>query len=103
MSWLYLILAGLSEIGFAIFLKISEQFTKVIPSILFVTFSVLSFYLMSRAVREIPMPIVYAVWSGIGIAGISVIEIVFFGAEINYDKLFFIVMILIGIMGLKLT
>jgi len=103
MSWIYLILAGLAEIGFATFLKLSEQFTKLIPSVGFVLFGALSFYLMGKAMKDISMPLVYSVWSGIGIAGIALIEIVFFNEPLNFVKIFFIFLILVGILGLKLV
>ncbi|WHQ46508.1 MAG: multidrug efflux SMR transporter [Candidatus Midichloria sp.] len=103
MSWFYLILAGLSEIGFTTFLKLSNQFTKLIPSIGFITFGATSFYFMSKAMKDIPMPIVYAAWTGIGIVGVYLVEVLFFNEPLNFMKIIFVSLILIGILGLKLV
>ena len=103
MSWIYLILAGLSEIGFAIFLKMSNQFTKLLPSISFIIFGAISFYLMSKAIKEISMPVVYAVWTGIGVAGVYFVEMMFFDEPFTVIKMFFVLLIVIGILGLKMV
>lgn len=102
MSWFYLILAGLSEIGFTTFLKLSNQFTKLLPSLGFMAFGAVSFYFMSKAMKDIPIPIVYAIWTGIGIAGVYLVEVLFFAEPLNFIKVLFISLILIGILGLKL-
>lgn len=102
MSWFFLILAGIAEIGFTIFLKKSEQFTKLTPTILFLIFSAISFLLMSKAMKNLPLGIVYAVWTGIGVAGTVVIEILYFHEPFSILKLFFITMMLLSIIGLKL-
>ncbi|MDJ1257225.1 MAG: multidrug efflux SMR transporter [Candidatus Midichloria sp.] len=102
MSWFYLILAGLSEIGFTTFLKLSNQFTKLLPSLSFMVFGAVSFYFMSKAMKDIPIPIVYAIWTSIGIAGVYLVEVLFFTEPLNFIKVLFISLILIGILGLKL-
>ena len=103
MSWIYLILAGLSEIGFATFLKMSNQFTKLWPSLGFIFFGAISFYWMSKAMKDISMPVVYAVWTGIGVAGIYFIEIAFFNEPFSIMKMFFVLLIVVGILGLKMV
>ena len=103
MSWLYLILAGLSEIGFAIFLKMSNQFTKLLPSIGFIIFGTVSFYFMSKAMKVISMPVVYAVWTGIGVIGVYFVEMMFFDESFSIIKIFFVLLIIIGVLGLKMV
>ncbi|CAG7592318.1 MAG: multidrug efflux SMR transporter [Candidatus Midichloria sp.] len=94
MSWFYLILAGLSEIGFTTFLKLSNQFTKLLHSLGLMTFGAVSFYFKSKAIKDITIPIVYAVWNGIGITGVYLVEVLFFAEPLSFIKAFFISLIL---------
>ena len=90
------------EILFAIFLKLSEQYTKLWPSIGSIVFGAISVYLMSKAMKEIPVAVVYAIWTGIGIAGITAVEIFYFDAQLTFVKLALIGLIVVCIMGLKI-
>lgn len=103
MSWLYLIAAGFTEIFFATFLKLSDQFTKFWPSAGCFIFGAISVYLMSKAMKDIPVAVVYAIWTGIGIAGVAAIEIIFFDAQLTLFKISLIGIILMCIIGLKIA
>ena len=101
MSWIYLFIAGLFEIGWAIGLKYTEGFTKLYPSIITIIGMILSFYFLSTAVKSIPIGTAYAVWTGIGAVGTAILGIILFGESKEIMRLFFILLIIIGIAGLK--
>lgn len=102
MAWLYLLIAGVLEVGFTTFLKLSDSFTKFWPSLFFFLFSFASFWGLTKALEEIPLGVAYAIWTGIGAAGTVLIGMFFFGDSFNYLKLFFIVTLIGSILGLKL-
>ncbi|MGV8908351.1 MAG: DMT family transporter [Propionicimonas sp.] len=103
MAWAMVIIAGLFETGFALSLKASEGFTRVVPSVLFVVFSVASFSLLATALRTLPVGSAYAVWTGIGAVGTAVAGMVFFKESVEVLKLVSIVLIVAGVVGLQLT
>ncbi|MEK9629818.1 MAG: multidrug efflux SMR transporter [Nitrospinota bacterium] len=103
MNWFYLVLAGLFEIGFTTSLKLSDNFSKVWPSISFLVLSILSFYFLTKAIQTIPLGTSYAVWTGIGAFGTAVVGIVFFMEPVNASRIFFLVMLIASIIGLKLV
>jgi quaternary ammonium compound-resistance protein SugE len=103
MPWCLLIVAGLIETGWAIGLKYSEGFTKPVPSILTAAGIVVSFFLLSVAVRTLPIGTAYAVWVGIGAAGAVVLGIVLLGEPANFARLLFLALLLAAIVGLKYT
>lgn len=106
MSWGILFLAGIFEIFWAIGLKYSEGFTKTIPTIptIFTIITmILSFYLLSLALKSLPIGTAYAVWVGIGTVGTVIAGITLFGETINFIRLLSILFILLGIIGLKIT
>jgi len=102
MAWFYLIIAGLFEIGWAIGMKYTNGFTKLLPSILTLVSMLISVYLLSLATKQINIGTAYAVWTGIGIAGTSILGIILFQEPFEILKLVFIILILAGIVGLKL-
>ncbi len=102
-AWLFLLLAGFFEICFTIALKYSQGFTRFIPSMITVVFIVLSFFSVSQAMKTIPIGTAYAVWAGIGAAGTVACGIIFFGDSYHIVRLLSIVLIIIGIIGLKLA
>ena len=102
-AWVFLLLAGFFEICFTISLKFSQGFTRFIPSIITVLFIVLSFFSVSQAMKMIPIGTAYAVWAGIGAAGTVVCGILFFGDSYHIIRLLSILLILVGIVGLKLA
>ena len=103
MAWALVILAGLFETGFALSLKASAGFTRLVPSVLFVTFAAISFLLLSTSLRWLPIGSAYAVWTGIGAAGTAVAGMVFLGESTEVLKLVSIVLIVAGVVGLQLT
>jgi len=102
MSWIYLFIAGLFEIGWAIGLKYTEGFTKLWPSVITVIGMILSFYFLSTAVKTIPIGTAYAIWTGIGAVGTAILGIILFGESKEVIRIFFIMLIVIGIVGLKI-
>ena len=103
MPWALVIVAGLFETGFALSLKASNGFTRLVPSILFVVCSVMSFALLATALRSLPVGSAYAVWTGIGAAGTAVAGMLFLGESTEVLKLVSIVLIVAGVVGLQLT
>lgn len=103
MGWIYLFAAGIAEVGFSTFLKLTEGFSKTLPTIGFAIFAVLSFWLLTRAMETIPLGTAYAVWTGIGAFGTAVIGIVFFKDPVTFARIFFLVLLLSSVVGLKLV
>lgn len=103
MAWVYLGFAGLFEIGFATMLKLSDNFTRLVPSVLFVVFAALSFYLLTRAMQTIPLGTAYAIWTGIGAVGTVTIGMLLFDDPASFWRLFFITTLILSLVGLKLV
>jgi len=102
-AWLLLILAGIFEIAWAVGLKYTEGWSRLVPSILTGIAMLFSFVLLSSAVKTLPIGTAYAVWTGIGIVGASILGIFLFKEPMGFSRLLFILMILIGIIGLKFS
>lgn len=103
MAWLLLFLAGSFEMTWPVCLRFSNGFTKALPTVLALGASLASFVLLSRALKFIPVGVAYAVWTGIGITGTTVIGIWLLEEQPSLRKLGCILLILFGIIGLKLT
>ena len=103
MAWIYLFVAGLFEVGWAIGLKYTEGFTRLIPSVLTVTAMTLSIVLLGLALRTLPVGTAYAVWTGIGAVGTAALGIYLFGEPATAARLASIGLIVAGIVGLKLV
>lgn len=103
MPWLVLFVAGLFEIAWAAGLTWTEGFTKPVPSALVLLASVVSAALLAVAVREIPVGVAYAVWVGIGVVGTACFGWLWLGEAMSAGRVFFLAMILSGVVGLKLT
>ena len=103
MSWAYLLLAGLFEVGFASTLKLTEGFTKLWPTVIFLTCLALSFFLLNKALKDIPIGTAYAVWTGIGAAGTAIVGMLVYKEPATALRLFFIALLIGSIMGLKLA
>ncbi|MGE1166562.1 DMT family transporter, partial [Peribacillus simplex] len=101
MAWIYIIMAGLLEIVWVIGLKYSHGFTKIIPSIVTVVIIIYSFFLLSKALHSIPLGTGYAVFTGLGTVGTVVIGMLFLGETINPLKVFFMALMILGIIGIK--
>jgi quaternary ammonium compound-resistance protein SugE len=103
MAWLILIVAGLIETGWAIGLKSTDGFTRFWPSVLTAAGIVISMFMLSIAARTLPIGTAYAVWVGIGAAGTAVLGILLLGEPANAQRLFFLALLLVAIVGLKIT
>jgi quaternary ammonium compound-resistance protein SugE len=103
MSWLLLLLSGLLEAGWAIGLKASAGLTRPIPTVLTLAGMVASFVLLSLAAREVPVGTAYAVWVGIGTIGATALGIAFYAEPVSAARLGSLLLIVLGIVGLKLT
>lgn len=103
MAWVYLLLAGLFEIGFAIGLKYTEGFTRLWPSVGTVVSAAISLWLLTQALRAIPVGTAYAIWTGIGAVGVAILGIALFSESASPARLLCIVVIVSGVIGLKLT
>ncbi|NSM56368.1 multidrug efflux SMR transporter [Wolbachia endosymbiont of Atemnus politus] len=101
MAWLYLLLAGLFEIIWTTALKYSNGFTRVIPVVVIFISGSVSLYLLSLAMKSIPLGTSYAVWTGIGSIGAAVIGIMFFNDPVNFGRLLSLALVILGIVGLK--
>ncbi len=102
MAWIYLILAGLCEVGWAVGLKYSQGFTRLWVSVWTILVMLLSFVLLAQAMRALPLGTSYTVWTGIGAVGAAVLGMVLFDESRDPARIFFIVLIVAGIVGLKL-
>lgn len=103
MAWVYLVLAGILEIGWAIGLKYTEGFTKLTPTLITVAFMIASIFLLGLAVKTIPIGTGYAIWTGIGALGTVILGIVLLGEPATAARLGSIALILAGLVGLKLA
>jgi quaternary ammonium compound-resistance protein SugE len=103
MSWVYLLLAGVLEIVWAIGLKYTHGFTRFWPSVVTISVAWLSFYLLALAVKTIPVGTGYAIWTGIGAAGVAILGMILLGEPATITRLLFLALIIIGIVGLKLS
>ena len=103
MSWTILFLAGIFEIFWAVGLKYSDGFTKLFPTIFTIITMIISFYLLSLALKALPIGTAYAVWVGIGTVGTVIAGIMLFGESMTLIRVISILFILIGIIGLKFT
>ncbi len=103
MAWFYLIAAGLLEVGWAIGLKYTDGFTRPIPSILTAAAIVLSMLLLSFAARTLPIGTAYGIWVGIGTIGAVILGMVLFDEPRTLGRVFFLVLLMVALVGLKLT
>lgn len=103
MEWIYLLIAGIFETGWAVGLKYSDGLTKFYPMMFTVVTLILSMSLLERALRTLPVGTAYAVWTGIGIIGTTLLGIVLFNESMSLSRIFFIGLIAVGIGGLKLV
>lgn len=102
MAWTYLFLAGLLEIGWAVGLKYTHGFTRLVPTLLTVSSMAASLGLLGLALRSLPLGTAYAIWTGIGTLGTAVLGILLFGEAATVARLVCIGLIVSGIVGLKL-
>ena len=103
MAWIYLGLAGILEIGWALGLKYVDGFTRLWPSVATVTAMVASMMILALAARTLPIGTAYAVWTGIGAAGVAILGIVWLGESRDLVRILCIGLIVAGTVGLKLS
>ena len=103
MAWIYLLLAGLFEVVWAIGLKYTDGFTRLGPSTWTIAAMIASVVLLAWAMKTLPVGTAYAVWTGIGAAGTVILGIVLFGEPATVVRLLCVGLILAGIVGLKLV
>ena len=102
MAWIYLLIAGILEIVWAVGMKYSEGWTKLYPSIFTVVSMIIGLYFLSLAVKTLPLGTAYAVWTGIGTIGTVIFSMIFFKEPMDLIKVVCILLIVTGIVGLKL-
>ena len=102
MAFFYLMVASVFEISWAIGMKYSQGFTKLIPSVVTVISSILSLYFLALSIRGIPLGTAYAIWTGIGMIGTCIFGIILFGESAGILKFVFMGCVFVGIIGLKL-
>ncbi len=102
-AWFYLVIAGLLEAGWAIGLKYTVGFTRLVPSVLTVAAIGGSLWMLSLAVRTLPMGTAYPIWVGIGATGAACLGVVLLGEPMSAPRAFFLSLIVVSIVGLKLT
>jgi quaternary ammonium compound-resistance protein SugE len=101
LAWVLLITAGVFETGFAVMLKVSDGFSKLVPTILFAVFALASFGLLNLALKDLPVGTAYAVWTGIGAAGTATVGILALGDPASALRIVCISLIVIGAIGLQ--
>lgn len=102
MAWIWLTAAGMLEIVWAVGLKYTEEFTRLWPSAITAAAMAASVYFLALAVRAIPIGTAYAVWTGIGAVGVAVLGMLWFGEPKQLLRIASILLIVLGIVGLKL-
>ena len=103
MAWAFLLVAGLLEIGWAVGLKFTAGFTRLVPSALTVGSMAASLGLLGLAMRDLPLGTAYAVWTGVGTVGTALLGILLFGEAATPARLLSVGLIVVGIAGLKLA
>ncbi|MFZ5788192.1 MAG: DMT family transporter [Acidobacteriota bacterium] len=102
MAWMWLVFAGLCEVAWAVGLKVSDGFTRLGPSVWTVVTTVLSIVLLAKAARTLPIGTAYAVWTGIGAAGVAVVGMAVLGEPRSLARVACLGLIVAGILGLRI-
>lgn len=103
MPWVYLMIAAVFEVAWAIGLKYTDGFKQPVASVLTVIGMIASFYMLALAVRQIPIGTGYAVWTGIGAVGVALFGMIYLGDPVNLPRIACLLLIVVGIVGLKLA
>ena len=103
MAWTYLFFAGLFEIGWAIGLKYTQGFTRLVPTVLTVASMAVSLGLLGLALKSLPLGTAYAIWTGVGAVGTDIAGIFLFGESMALLRLGSVALIVVGLIGLKLS
>lgn len=102
MAWVWLIIGGLFECGWAIGLKYTDSFTRLWPSVLTLASMFISVWFLAIAMRDIPVGTAYAVWTGIGAASVAILGMILFGESREIARIICLLLIVSGVIGLKL-
>lgn len=103
MAWIFLVVAGLLEVAWALGLKATQGFTRPLPSLLTLLSMAASFYLLAQAMKVLPVGTAYAIWVGIGAVGTVIFGILLYGDSASPLRLVSLALILLGLIGLKLA
>ncbi|QDU94415.1 DMT family transporter [Lignipirellula cremea] len=103
MAWVYLVVAGIFEVIWAVGLKYTEGFTRFWPCVFTIGAYSMSVVLLSFAVKHIPLGTGYAIWTGLGVIGVAICGVLLFEESITPWRIFFLAVVLVGMIGLKLT
>ncbi|MEC4685027.1 MAG: multidrug efflux SMR transporter [Nitrospirota bacterium] len=103
MHWVYLIIAGVLEVGWIYSLKFTEGFTRLLPILSYALFGAGAAFFLSLSLKVLPVGITYAIWTGIAIAGSNVVGMLIFEEPYRFLQLFYIFLILFGVAGLQIS
>lgn len=103
MSWIWILIASVFEVSWAIGLKYSDGFSNIKASIFTVITMILSYVFLALGIKDLPLGTAYAVWTGIGVVGTTIYGILFFEEPKDFLRVLFILLIVAGIIGLRLT
>ena len=103
MAWIFLFIAGLLEVVWAFYLKQSNGFTRLVPTVITLTTTLLSFGLLSVAMKTLPLGTAYAVWTGIGAVGAFMVGITVLGEPVNTTRIIAALLILSGLILMKIS
>ncbi|QPL30616.1 quaternary ammonium compound efflux SMR transporter SugE [Pseudomonas fragi] len=103
MSWIILFFAGLFEVGWAVGLKYTDGFSRLLPTALTVGAMVISLGLLGLAMKELPLGTAYAIWTGVGAVGTVIAGIILFGESMALFRLASVALIIAGLVGLKIS
>lgn len=103
MTWIYLIIAGIFEVVWATTMKLSHGFTNIMFTLATLVGMILSFGFLALAIKHLPLGIAYPIWTGIGAVGSIIVGIIFFKDQIPSITWLFITLLIIGIIGIKVT
>lgn len=101
-AWIFLLVAGIMETGWAVGLKYTEGFTQLIPSVFTIALMGGSFYFLSKSLETLPIGTAYAIWTGIGAVGTVIIGILVFGESREILRILCLLLVISGIFGLKI-
>lgn len=102
MQWIYLLLAGVLEVAWAVAMKYSNGFTVIVPTVVTIVGYIASAVFLSLALKSLPLGTAYSMWTGFGIVGTTLLGILLFGERLNVMQVVCVIMIVVGIVGLKL-
>jgi quaternary ammonium compound-resistance protein SugE len=100
MEWIYLMIASFFEVIFAIFLKYSNGYSKLVPSLITTIFAIASVVCLSKSLHRIPLGVAYSIWTGFGVLGSNLLGVALFGESLDFQRILFLGMIFAGILGL---